>query len=165
MDTTVERPRSSAKSRITGGGPSERCKMNSKEILDYLPHRYPFLLIDRVHDYEAHKFIKASKLVSTLDPYLQGHFPNNPVMPGVLIVECMAQASAILGRITMGNACNTCLLTEVSESRFKRPVVPGDVLQVEVNLLRNRQGFFWFDGEATIDGDIVAAAKFTAKLA
>lgn len=144
---------------------NESTQMDINKIKEYIPHRYPFLLIDRVHDYKAYDFIKASKAVSALDPYLQGHFPGNPVVPGVLMVEAMAQASAILGKVSKGDDCHICLLTEVSESRFRRVVVPGDVLDLDVKLLRSRKDFFWFQGEATVNGEMAAIAKFTAKLA
>lgn len=148
-----------------GSRDMERSVMNLAEIQNYLPHRYPFLLIDRVIDYRIGEYIAGIKMISNLDPYLQGHFPGNPVMPGVLMVEALAQASAILGRLTHGEDCDTCLLTEINESRFRRVVVPGDVLRLDVRLVKSRQSFFWFEGEATVDGDIAAAAKFTAKLA
>ena len=140
-------------------------QMDVVEIQRNLPHRYPFLLIDRVHDYRANDFIRASRAVSNSDPILQGHFPGNPLMPGVLMVEAMAQASAILGKISKGDDCDTCLLTEVSESRFRRMVVPGDVLELDVKLVKNRKDFFWFHGEAKVNGEMAAMAKFTAKLA
>lgn len=139
--------------------------LNFAQIQEYLPHRFPFLLIDRVVDYRLNESITAIKMVSNLDPYLQGHFPGNPVMPGVLIVEALAQASGVLGRLSRGQECQTCLLTEVNDTRFRRLVVPGDVLQLNVQIVRARQSFFWFEGEATVDGDLAAAAKFTAKLA
>jgi 3-hydroxyacyl-[acyl-carrier-protein] dehydratase len=140
-------------------------QMEITQIQNMLPHRFPFLLIDRVIDYRANEFITAIKAVSNMEPYLQGHFPGNPVMPGVLMVEAMAQSSAILGKITKGEACDTCLLTEVADSRFRRMVVPGDTLRLHVTLLKSRKDFFWFEGEATVNGELAAAAKFTAKLA
>ena len=139
--------------------------MDIKQILDCIPHRYPFILIDRVHDYKAGEFIQASKVVSSMDPFLQGHFPGNPIMPGVLQVEALAQASAILGKITRGDDSNTCLLTEVTESRFRRAVVPGDVLDLKVTVKKHRKEFFWFLGEATVDGEVASICKFSAKLA
>ncbi|MFW7381605.1 MAG: 3-hydroxyacyl-ACP dehydratase FabZ [Oligoflexus sp.] len=143
----------------------ESTGMDLAEIQKHLPHRYPFLLIDRVLEFRPDERIIAIKMISNLDPYLQGHFPGNPVMPGVLMVEALAQASAILGKVSRGDDCDTCLLTEVNESRFRRMVVPGDVLRLDVRLVKSRKSFFWFEGEATVDGDVAAAAKFTAKLA
>ncbi len=139
--------------------------LNVTEIQKLIPHRYPFLLIDRVVDFSPMEYIEGVKAVSALDPYLQGHFPDNPVMPGVLMVEALAQASAILGRISKGQDCQTCLLTEISESRFRRPVVPGDLLKLKVSLVKARKDFFWFEGEGTVNGETAAQAKFTAKLA
>lgn len=139
--------------------------MDIIEIQRQIPHRYPFLLVDRISAVEPGQSITAHKSVSALDPYLQGHFPENPVMPGVLMVEAMAQASAILGKVTKGEDCQTCLLTEVSESRFRRIVRPGDRLDIHVKVLKHRKDFFWFEGEATVDGDLATYAKFTAKLA
>lgn len=138
--------------------------LNVAEIQKLIPHRYPFLLIDRVLDFSPMEYIKGVKTVSALDPYLQGHFPDNPVMPGVLMVEALAQASAILGRISKGHECNTCLLTEISGSRFRRPVVPGDVLQLNVKLIRARKDFFWFEGVGSIGDEVAVESKFTAKL-
>lgn len=139
--------------------------MSYQQIIEHLPHRYPFLLVDRVEDLEPNDFIIAYKMVSAMEPCLQGHFPGNPVMPGVLMIEAMAQASAILGKVTKGDGAQGCLLTEVTESRFRRVVVPGDSMRIDVRLVKARQHFFWFQGEVTVDGDLAAIAKFTAKLA
>ena len=150
---------------MTGVEEQNGRSMDVTQIHEMIPHRYPFLLIDKVLDYSPMEFIHGVKAVSALDPYLQGHFPGNPVMPGVLMVEALAQASAILGRVSKGDECNTCLLTEVSESRFRRMVVPGDQLDLKVTLVKSRKDFFWFEGEASVAGDVAAIAKFTAKLA
>jgi beta-hydroxyacyl-ACP dehydratase FabZ len=139
--------------------------MDLVEIQELIPHRYPFLLIDRVHELVPNRFIRAIKNISATDPFLQGHFPGNPVMPGVLILESLAQASAILGKRSGNDDCSQCLLTEVVESRFRRIVMPGDCLNLEVRLVKARKSFFWFEGEATVEGELAAAAKFTAKLA
>ena len=133
-------------------------------VQDWLPHRYPLLLVDRVLDYRPNEFIRAIKLVSGLDPYLQGHFPGNPVMPGVLIVEAMAQASGILGRLTFPERKNTCLLTEIGETRFRRQVTPGDVLELHIIVEKQRKDFFWFNGTAKVAGELAASCVFTAKL-
>lgn len=139
--------------------------MDIKDIQVMLPHRYPFLLIDRVLDYQPDDFIRAIRMISVNDPILQGHFPDNPVVPGVLMIESMAQASAILGKLSKGEKADTCLLTEVTESRFRRIVAPGDVMQIDVRLLKSRKDFFWFQGEVSVAGELAALAKFTAKLA
>ncbi len=133
-------------------------------IQNWLPHRYPMLLVDRVLDYRPNEYIRAIKMVSGLDPYLQGHFPGNPVMPGVLIVEAMAQASGILGRLTFPDRKNSCLLTEIGETRFRRQVVPGDVLELYVVVDKQRKDFFWFNGVAKVSGELAASCVFTAKL-
>ena len=134
------------------------------QLQEWLPHRYPFLLVDRVLDYKAAEFIHAIKMVSSLDPYLQGHFPQNPVMPGVLFVEALAQASSILGRLTFPERSNTCLLTEIGETRFRRKVIPGDLLDLHIGVIKQRKDFFWFNGTAKVANEIAASCVFTAKL-
>lgn len=139
--------------------------MDSLEsVQNLLPHRYPFLLVDRVLDYRPNEYIRAIKMVSGLDPYLQGHFPGNPVMPGVLIVEALAQASGILGRLTFPDRKNTCLLTEIGDTRFRRQVVPGDVLELYITVAKQRRDFFWFNGLAKVDGELATSCVLTAKL-
>ena len=135
-----------------------------ESVQKMLPHRYPFLLVDKVLDYRPHEYIRAIKMVSGLDPYLQGHFPDHPVMPGVLIVEAMAQASGILGRLSFPERCNSCLLTELGETRFRRQVVPGDCLELYISFEKQRKDFFWFQGVAKVDGEVAASASFTARL-
>jgi 3-hydroxyacyl-[acyl-carrier-protein] dehydratase len=129
-----------------------------------IPHRYPFLLIDRVLEYKVGERIVAVKNVSATEPVLQGHFPNEPIMPGVLIVEAMAQASAVLGRLT-DQQCTSVLLTEVSTARFRRKIIPGDQLRIEITVLKRRKPFYWFAGEAFVDGESVASVSFSARLA
>lgn len=133
------------------------------EILKCVPHRYPFLLIDKVTELERHKRVVAIKNVSSSDPILQGHFPGMPVYPGVLYIEGMAQASCVLGHFSRPGF-TSILLTEVSEARFRRPVMPGDVISYEVIAERFRSSFYWFSGTATVDGAMVASAKFSALL-
>ena len=133
-------------------------------ILDLLPHRYPFLLVDRVLEFRPKEYLRAIKMVSGLDPYLQGHFPGNPVMPGVLIVEALAQASGILGRLTFPERNNSCLLTEIGNTRFRRQVVPGDVLELHITVEKQRRDFFWFNGVAKVDGEVATSCVLTAKL-
>jgi len=137
--------------------------MNKKAIEEFLPHRAPFLLIDEISEYEVGVRIIAHRLITDDDPILKGHFPGNPVLPGVLIIESMAQASAVLGRLTEPT-CSTCLLTEISDSRFRRKVVPGDEIRFLVEIVKHRQSFFWFAGEATIGDEPAASAKFSARL-
>ncbi len=133
-------------------------------IQEWLPHRYPFLLVDRVLEFRPGEYIHALKMVSGLDPYLQGHFPGNPVMPGVLFVEAIAQAYGILGRLTFPDRKNSCLLTAIGETRFRRQVVPGDVLELHITVEKQRKDFFWFNGTAKVSGELAASCVFTAKL-
>lgn len=139
--------------------------MSTQDIEKCIPHRYPFLLVDRVTDYKPGEFIVAYKNISGTDPVLQGHFPGNPLMPGVLMVEGMAQASAVLGKLTHPETSDTCLLMEIGETRFRRMVVPGDCLEYHVRVVKKRQHFFWFEAEAKVGDEIAATAKFSAKLA
>ena len=126
-----------------------------------IPHRYPFLFIDRVQDAKAYDFIKATRNITISDPALQGHFPGNPIVPGVVIVEGAAQAAAVLGRISKGTLTD-CLFTEITEARFRKPVVPGDVLKYDIKLTKHRGPFFWFDATMSVDDAEVATVKFSA---
>lgn len=138
-------------------------ELNILEIQECIPHRYPFLLVDRVLEWKTFEYIKAIKNISFSDPILQGHFPGNPIVPGVVLVEAMAQVSAILGKLSDAT-CNNVLLTEISGARFKRQVVPGDVLTLEINVLKQRKPFYWFEGTASVNGDFATAVKFSARL-
>ena len=133
--------------------------MDITEILRYLPHRYPFLLIDRVLSYEAGKTIEALKNVTINEPFFVGHFPHHPVMPGVLIIEAMAQAAAILYFVTMdAKADNKSIyyFVGIDNARFKRPVTAGDALRITVNLTRHVRGIWKFSAVARVE-DVVAA--------
>ncbi len=136
--------------------------MNVNEIKSFLPHRYPFLLVDRVLELEEGKSIRAIKNVSSNEPFFNGHFPDEPIMPGVLIIEALAQATGLLGFRTMSPEppVNTLfLLVAVDKARFKRQVVPGDQLVLEAELLRQK-GMMWvFNTKATVDGQLVASAE------
>jgi 3-hydroxyacyl-[acyl-carrier-protein] dehydratase len=135
--------------------------MNVNEIKNYLPHRYPFLLVDRVLDLTEGESIKAIKNVTVNEPFFNGHFPEQPVMPGVLIIEALAQATGLLGFRTMGESRqeNTLyLLVSVDKARFKRQVIPGDQLELHATLLK-RKGIMWvFDTKAIVDNQVVASA-------
>ena len=139
--------------------------LDREQIELFLPHRPPFLLVDRVLECVAGESLHASRNIVEDDPILRGHFPGNPIVPGVLIVEGLAQASAILGQISMETHYDTCLLIEIEKCRFRRQVVPGDVLHYRVRLTKQRKFFYWFDGEAATEQGIVASATFSAKLA
>ncbi len=132
-------------------------------IMDLLPHRYPFLMIDRVIDYtisEEHKTLKAIKNVTFNEPFFQGHFPGKPVLPGVLILEAMAQATGVLAFTMVGkpNPGELYYFAAIDNARFKRPVVPGDQLIIDVEYLKERRGIASFKGVATVDGKVVCHA-------
>lgn len=132
------------------------------DIQKCIAHRYPFLLVDRVDEYLKGEGLRATKNVSYTDPYIQGHFPDHPVMPGVLQVEALAQVAAIFGKLEEPRK-HSVLLTEISEARFRRQVVPGDTLSLEVSCLKKRSSFFWFEAKASVDGQEATSVKFSAK--
>ncbi len=141
--------------------------MNIQEILEYLPHRYPFLLIDRVIECELGKRIKALKNVSVNEPYFNGHFPYYKVMPGVLIVEAMAQAAAILSFRTMGikpDDKSVYYFAGIDRARFKKPVVPGDQLVLEVSIEREVRSVVKYAGKAYVGDVLVAEAELLCTL-
>jgi len=135
--------------------------MDVNEIREYLPHRYPFLLVDRVLELEKGDSIVAIKNVTVNEPFFNGHFPDHPVMPGVLIVEAMAQAAGILGFKTMDKKPqdgSIYYFVGSDKLRFKRPVVPGDQLKLEAKVISERRGIWKFDVQATVEGDLVSSA-------
>lgn len=137
-------------------------KMDIYEILEYLPHRYPFLLIDRVLSYEPGKEIVALKNVSINEPFFVGHFPHHPVMPGVLVIEAMAQAAAILTFKTLGTKPDdksVYYFAGIDGARFKKPVSAGDQLIFKVSVLRTMRGVWKFAAVAEVDGQVVAEAE------
>jgi 3-hydroxyacyl-[acyl-carrier-protein] dehydratase len=136
--------------------------MNIHEILEHLPHRYPMLLVDRVLELEPGKRILALKNVSINEPFFPGHFPYHPVMPGVLVIEALAQAAAILTFKTRGvkpDENSVYYFVGIDEARFKRPVVPGDQLLLEVTIERNVRGIWKYIGQARVGDQLVAEAK------
>ena len=137
-------------------------ELSIKKILEALPHRYPFLLIDRVLEYKASHSIVAVKNVSIDEPHFTGHFPDNPIMPGVLILESMAQATGMLAYYSnkaRGKKESVYYLVGIDKARFKRPVVPGDQLRIEATLNKEMRGIFRFFTQAHVDGNIVASAE------
>ncbi|MGB0466148.1 MAG: 3-hydroxyacyl-ACP dehydratase FabZ [Pontibacterium sp.] len=135
--------------------------MDVNEIREYLPHRYPFLLVDRVLELEKGESIVAIKNVTVNEPFFNGHFPEHPVMPGVLIVEAMAQAAGILGFKTMDKKPqdgSIYYFVGSDKLRFKRPVVPGDQLKLEAKVISERRGIWKFDVRASVEGDTVSSA-------
>ena len=136
------------------------------EILQRIPHRFPFLLVDRAEDYIAGESIVGIKAVTFNEPFFQGHFPDYPVMPGVLIVESMAQTGAILMSKTLevDPRGKTILFASVDNCRFRNLVRPGDILRLEVRVQKARGGLFKFEGVAKVGDKIAAQAEFAAML-
>ena len=135
-------------------------EMDIGEIMKYLPHRYPMLLIDRVVEFQQGTSLVAIKNVSYNEPYFQGHFPNRPVMPAVIILEAMAQATGILVLRSMDklpNEKSIYYFVGIDGARFRRPVEPGDQLRIEVNLLRSSRGIWKLRSDASVNGEIVAS--------
>lgn len=137
-------------------------KMDIHQILKKLPHRYPFLLVDRVLAVDAGKAIKALKNVTINEPFFTGHFPHRPVMPGVLIVEAMAQAAGLLafaGESAGSDTNSVIYFAGIDGARFKRPVEPGDQLIMDVEILRHKAGIYKFKGVARVGDDVVCEAE------
>lgn len=137
-------------------------KLTSLEIQEFLPHRYPFLLIDRVLECEPRVRLLGLKNVTYNEPFFQGHFPKEPIMPGVLILEALAQGTGLLASKTepeeLGKGM-TYYLVGIDKARFKRPVFPGDQLMLEVNYLKNKRNIWSFACDAKVDGEFVASAN------
>ncbi|VAW56100.1 3-hydroxyacyl-[acyl-carrier-protein] dehydratase, FabZ form [hydrothermal vent metagenome] len=134
--------------------------LNIGEIRGYLAHRYPFLLVDKVTDYEVGETLTAVKNVSINEPFFQGHFPDYPVMPGVLILEALAQATGLLGFKTMEDSSEDMLylLVGIDNARFKRQVIPGDVLTLKVELAKRMRSIWKFDCKAYVNDELAASA-------
>ena len=146
------------------GAAAPQTDIDIGEILRRIPHRYPFLLVDRAEDYRPHQSIVGVKCVTVNEPFFQGHFPNYPVMPGVLIVEALAQAGAVLmsKSLDVDVESKTIMFMSVDEARFRQPVRPGDVLRLNVEVLRRRGDIFKFKGRAMVGDKLVADAQFAA---
>lgn len=137
------------------------------QILNKLPHRYPFLMVDRVLEIESGKRIRALKNISVNEPYFTGHFPRRPVMPGVMMLEAMAQAAALLSFESLGIELDddtVYYFAGIDGARFKRPVEPGDQLILDVTLERIKVGIFKFNGKASVDGELAAEAQLTCTM-
>jgi 3-hydroxyacyl-[acyl-carrier-protein] dehydratase len=135
--------------------------LDIQEIMALLPHRYPFLLIDKVLDYTPGESLTAVKNVTMNEPVFTGHFPGMPIFPGVLILEALAQATGILGfkTVTERSENELYLFAAIDEARFKKPVVPGDTMILEVKFLRERRSMWKFYGEAKVDGQVACCAE------
>jgi 3-hydroxyacyl-[acyl-carrier-protein] dehydratase len=137
-----------------------------KEIMNILPHAYPFLLVDRIVEMELGKRIVGIKNVTYNEPFFSGHFPNRPIMPGVLIVEAMAQTAGVLAFKSMAdeNQKKPVYFLGMDNVRFRKPVIPGDQLRLELEVTRHRQSIWGFKGKAFVDGKLVAEADLLAML-
>jgi 3-hydroxyacyl-[acyl-carrier-protein] dehydratase len=139
--------------------------LDINEIKAILPHRYPFLLVDRIVEMEPDRIV-GIKNVTHNEPFFQGHFPNFPVMPGVLIIEAMAQAAGVLVLKSIEDReSKLVLLVAVENARFRRPVVPGDTLRMEMKVIKRKASVAKMAGVATVDGQVVAEAEVMCKLA
>ncbi len=141
--------------------------MDIREILEYLPHRYPMLLVDRVLECEPGKRLLALKNVTINEPFFTGHFPHYPVMPGVMIIEALAQAAAVLSFRTMNTKPDdksVYYFAGIDEARFKRPVIPGDQLLLEVRVERSSRGLWKFAARAHVGDALAAEAKILCTL-
>ena len=136
-------------------------ELDIHKVMELLPHRYPFLLIDRVNEFDEGKSLTAIKNVTINEPFFQGHFPGQPIMPGVLVLEAMAQATGLLAFSSMGDAHKSKLymLVGIDKARFRGQVVPGDQLVLNISLKRNMRGIGMYQCEARINGDVVAEAE------
>jgi beta-hydroxyacyl-ACP dehydratase FabZ len=133
------------------------------DIQGLLPHRYPFLLVDRIKEFEPHRRIVGIKNVTMNEPFFQGHFPGRPIMPGVLIVEAMAQAGGVLVFKSGGPVGRTVMyMTGIDEAKFRRPVVPGDQMRLEIEVVKKRPPFWKMQGKAFVDNEMVCEAVVTA---
>jgi 3-hydroxyacyl-[acyl-carrier-protein] dehydratase len=141
--------------------------LDIRRVMAALPHRYPMLLIDRVESLEPEKGIVAIKAVTINEPFFQGHFPARPIMPGVLIVEAMAQAAGVLAVEALGLAGSGKLVyfMAIDNAKFRAPVEPGVLLRLEVEFVQKRSSVCKFAGRATVDGKLAAEARFTAMIA
>jgi 3-hydroxyacyl-[acyl-carrier-protein] dehydratase len=141
--------------------------MNITEIMKYLPHRYPFLLVDRVLELVPNERIVALKNVTMNEPQFPGHFPNHPVMPGVLMIEALAQTAGLLAFKSGGaeiSPNSVVYFVGIDGARFKRPVVPGDQLRMEANVLRLTRGIWKFAVKATVEGKVACEAELMCTL-
>ncbi|MBI5563090.1 MAG: 3-hydroxyacyl-ACP dehydratase FabZ [Deltaproteobacteria bacterium] len=135
-----------------------------KEIQSILPHRYPFLLIDRIVEFEANKSAKGLKNVTINEPFFQGHFPGHPIMPGVLIVEAMAQVGGVLAFKSADVSNRVVYFMGIDKARFRKPVFPGDALELTLTVTKSRGTIWGFKGEARVAGALAAEAELLATI-
>lgn len=141
--------------------------LDINEIMKILPHRYPFLLVDRIVELETGKRIVGMKNVTVNEPFFPGHFPGHPVMPGVLIIEAMAQVAAILAYVSSDESVRSKVtyFVGIDNARFRKPVVPGDQLRLELEAVGCKRGIWTFSGKVLVDGKLVAEADLKATFA
>ena len=135
--------------------------MNINEIMKFLPHRYPFLLVDRITDLKPGVSATGLKNVTMNEPFFQGHFPGQPIMPGVLIIEAMAQVAGVMA-FSSGMEGKSVYFMSIDNVKFRRPIVPGDQVIMDIKVLKQRGNVWKFSGSATVEGKIVSEAEFTA---
>lgn len=143
--------------------------LNYEDVIEILPHRYPFLLVDRITELEPGKRVVGIKNVSANEPFFQGHFPGNPIMPGVLIVEAMAQVGGVLARLSVPGAMekqkeDTIFFMSMDKVKFRKPVIPGDQLILELKPLRTGSRVWKMAGKAFVKDDLVAEAELVATI-
>lgn len=139
--------------------------LDVNEIKKYIPHRYPFLLVDKILEMEKGKRVVGIKNVSINEPFFQGHFPQFPVMPGVLIIEGMAQTACVFASIELGkNSESTVYFMGIDKAKFRKPVVPGDQLQYELEVIKKRGSIYRFRGNTFVEKKLVAEAEITAMM-
>ena len=136
--------------------------INIKEIQELLPHRYPFLLVDRIIEIEPGVKAVAIKNMTINEEFFLGHFPGHPIMPGVLIIEAMAQVAGILAFRSGANVGKSVYFMSIEKAKFRKPVVPGDQLRLEINILQQRGNVWKFSGNAVVEEKVAAEAEFTA---
>jgi beta-hydroxyacyl-ACP dehydratase FabZ len=134
------------------------------EIMQLMPHSYPFLLVDRILEFEPAKRIVGIKNVTFNEPYFTGHFPQRPIMPGVLIVEALAQTGGVLAFKSFPEKKGLVFFTGIDDARFRKPVIPGDQIKLVLEVIKHRREIWVFEGKAYVDNEVVAEARIMAML-